>query len=131
MPVKEGFEVYTPHGATISSLIHKELSATIIPSSYGNYQILVSEPMHAGTTFTKLFFAEGNGMTHFKKIFDTRDVTGARIIVWKVDWEGKEANKPYAEFFGEKLPEALPETPETETVSGQGTEAEPAELSAT
>jgi len=40
--------------------------------------------------FTRMFYQEGIGLRYFKKFSDERSVFGGRIIVWKVDWEGKE-----------------------------------------
>lgn len=73
-------------------------SANIIPNNNG-YSVLYSHPLHAGSMFTRLFYMEGHGLEHFEKFYDVRDVTGARIIVWKINWEGKERNKPYESFF--------------------------------
>ena len=42
--------------------------------------------------FTRMFYQEGIGLKYFKKFSDERSVFGGRIIVWKVDWEGKEKN---------------------------------------
>ena len=75
------------------------ISGTLIPTQNGNYEIVLSHPLHAGSIFTILFYGEGHGLKHFKKFYDVTDVTGARIIVWKIDWEGKEANEPYKAAF--------------------------------
>ena len=42
--------------------------------------------------FTRLFFLDGHGLKHFQKFSDLRSVTGQRIVVWKVDWEGEQEN---------------------------------------
>ncbi|RME52798.1 hypothetical protein D6783_03790, partial [Candidatus Woesearchaeota archaeon] len=55
----------------------------------GNYRILIADPLHISSTFTKLFYLDGRGMSHFQKFHDTRAVNGWRIIVWKVNWEGE------------------------------------------
>ncbi|MCH8329278.1 MAG: hypothetical protein IIB81_02710 [Nanoarchaeota archaeon] len=39
-----------------------------------------------------MYYQEGIGLKYFKKFSDERSVFGGRIIVWKVDWEGKEKN---------------------------------------
>ena len=51
------------------------------------YQGLIADPLLIESTFTKLFFLEGKGMKHFEKFSDVTDITGVRIIVWKVNWE--------------------------------------------
>ena len=51
--------------------------------------------MDSGLTasmFTRLFYQDGIGLSHFKKFSAERSIFGSRIIVWKVDWEGKEKN---------------------------------------
>jgi hypothetical protein len=39
--------------------------------------------------FTRLFYLGGQGLTNFKPFYSDRDLRGADIYVWKVDWEGK------------------------------------------
>ncbi|MBS3122421.1 hypothetical protein J4434_06075 [Candidatus Woesearchaeota archaeon] len=95
LPTKEGFEMIT--GKDENTKIG--ISGTLIPTQNGNYEIVLSHPLHAGSIFTILFYGEGHGLKHFKKFYDVTDVTGARIIVWKIDWEGKEANEPYKAAF--------------------------------
>ena len=51
----------------------------------------MDESLTAGM-FTRLFYMDGIGLKHFKNFSDERSVTGDRIIIWKVDWEGKEKN---------------------------------------
>jgi len=58
--------------------------------SNGNYRALLMDADLTASMFTRLFYYENSdgGLTHFK-IFDKRtDVTGQKIIIWKVDWEG-------------------------------------------
>jgi len=50
------------------------------------YSAMVADPLLIDSTFTKLFFLNGKYMDHFEKFSDTTDITGARIIVWKVKW---------------------------------------------
>jgi len=65
-----------------------ELSVTLIPEGENGYKTLVLHAAHARSVFTRLFFMEGHGLKHFKKLTDVTGVTGQRIIIWKVDWEG-------------------------------------------
>jgi dolichyl-phosphooligosaccharide-protein glycotransferase len=51
----------------------------------GQTVLLMSEEL-VDSMFTKLFFFDGIGLKNFKKVYDTRDITGARIITWKIDW---------------------------------------------
>ncbi len=66
-----------------------DLSVDLIIDSDGNYNILLLSPQLAESMFTRLFYYDGAGLKHFDMFSDIKDVTGARIIVWKVDWEGK------------------------------------------
>jgi asparagine N-glycosylation enzyme membrane subunit Stt3 len=50
------------------------------------YSAVVANPSLIDSTFTKLFYLDGKGMTHFEKFSDVTDITGSRIIVWKVKW---------------------------------------------
>jgi len=78
-----------------SSRVYKAFNSTLglgllldVQSS-GNsttYRSLIADPLLVSSTFTKLFFLDGRGMKHFEKFSDVTDITGARIIVWKVKW---------------------------------------------
>ncbi|MBT4824999.1 hypothetical protein HN695_01980 [Candidatus Woesearchaeota archaeon] len=86
------------------------LSGMLVPIKEENYGIILSHPLHGGSIFTTLFFAEGHGLKHFEKFYDTTDISGIRIIVWKVVWEGKEKNNPYNSFFNPKSEEIVETT---------------------
>ena len=58
--------------------------------SDGSYSLLGMDNNLVGSMFTKLFFFDGVGTEHFDKFSDVQDITGQRIIVWKVDWDKKE-----------------------------------------
>jgi dolichyl-diphosphooligosaccharide--protein glycosyltransferase len=50
------------------------------------YNAIIADPLLVDSTFTKLFFLDGKNMKHFEKFYDTTDITGSRIITWKVKW---------------------------------------------
>jgi dolichyl-diphosphooligosaccharide--protein glycosyltransferase len=50
------------------------------------YRALVSDPALIDSTFTKLFFLDGKYMSQFEKFSDMTDITGTRIIIWKIKW---------------------------------------------
>jgi uncharacterized spore protein YtfJ len=52
-----------------------------------NNQLLITDPLLSESLFTKLFYLDGRYTTHFEKFSDTVDITGSRIIVWKVKWD--------------------------------------------
>ena len=72
-----------------------------------SYTLLQMDEALTASIFTRLFYMEGIGLKHFKKFSDERGITGGRIIVWKVDWEGKEKN-----VVTSPEPEVKEETPE-------------------
>lgn len=51
-----------------------------------SYSALIADPLLIDSTFTKLFFLDGKNMNSFEKFYDTTDITGTRIIIWKVKW---------------------------------------------
>lgn len=53
------------------------------------YEVMYSSPEIARSTFTRLFYLE-NGGNVFEKFSDVTDITGQRIIMWKVNWENIE-----------------------------------------
>lgn len=54
-----------------------------------SYQVIIMAPELVGSMFTRLFYFDGEGLSHFDLFSDMTDISGQRIIVWKVDWEGK------------------------------------------
>lgn len=62
------------------------IGAILIKNGDAYYSILMDDRL-TESLFTKLFYFDGAGTSHFEKFSDVRDVTGARIIVWKVRWE--------------------------------------------
>jgi len=57
-----------------------------------SYRAVAMDSDLTGSMFTRMYYQEGIGLKYFKKFSDERSVFGGRIIVWKVDWEGKEKN---------------------------------------
>jgi dolichyl-phosphooligosaccharide-protein glycotransferase len=48
--------------------------------------IVIMAPELTGSMFTRLYYLDGIGLEHFNKFHDVTDITGSRIITWKVDW---------------------------------------------
>ena len=71
------------------------LSIVLVPSGEAGYSALITHPYLANSMFTRLFYLGGHGLRHFDKFDDQRGVTGGRILVWKVDWEGTDSNIVY------------------------------------
>ncbi len=75
--------------ATKSGIEEKQFTGNLMGASAillpGN-SVLLSHPLQAKSMFTQLFFFDGHGLKCFEKFDDVRQVTGGRIITWKVDF---------------------------------------------
>jgi len=70
------------------------ISVVLIPDA-GGFTTIITHPKLANSIFTRLFYLGGHGLRYFDKFDDQRGITGGRIIVWKVDWEGQNATLTY------------------------------------
>ncbi|HIH40833.1 TPA: hypothetical protein HA239_00270 [Candidatus Woesearchaeota archaeon] len=52
----------------------------------GESSLLVMEDELVGSMFTRMFYLDGQGLTHFRKFHDVTDISGQRIITWKISW---------------------------------------------
>ncbi len=68
------------------------LSMMIIPNGEDSYSTLIMHPALDKSMFTIMFYLNGHGLKYFEKFSDTTDITGGRIIVWKVNWQGNSTN---------------------------------------
>ena len=64
-------------------------SIALIPEG-DSFKSMLMAPELASSMFTRLFFYDGKGLKYYEKFHDVTDVTGARIIVWKINWEGNQ-----------------------------------------
>jgi len=90
-PTNEGLFVKEYNESVFTLQNGRGLGFALIKDGEG-YQLLQMDSDLTASMFTRLFYQEGIGLRHFKKFSDERSVFGGRIIVWKVDWEGKEKN---------------------------------------
>jgi len=89
-PTKEGIT------EKISTEQSPGFSVVLLPNKENtNYGLLLTDPLLAGSTFTKLFFLDGHGMKCFSKFDERTQVTGGKIQVWKVDFDCQQENKIY------------------------------------
>lgn len=51
-------------------------------------RLLLADPQLIGSMFTQLYYLDGRYNEHFEKFDDRIGVTGTRVVVWKVDWDG-------------------------------------------
>lgn len=68
------------------------LDVTFWKAEDGKYYNLWSYPGLGGSMFTRMYFMGGLGLEYFDRFSDMRLVTGGRVIVWKVDWQGASKN---------------------------------------
>jgi dolichyl-phosphooligosaccharide-protein glycotransferase len=50
--------------------------------------IIIVDPAHADSMFTRLFYYEGIGLEHYEPFYQTRQVTGQHIKTWKINYQG-------------------------------------------
>ncbi|MFH0867678.1 MAG: STT3 domain-containing protein [Candidatus Woesearchaeota archaeon] len=90
-PTNEGIIVKEYNKSLINLQSGRGLGLALIKNG-DNYEMLQMDSDMTASMFTRLFYQEGIGLKHFKKFSDERSVFGNRIIVWKIDWEGRETN---------------------------------------
>jgi len=79
----------------------KKFNGTLLPFSIvliqagDSYQAMVTDPLLADSTFTKLFFFNGHGMKCFNQFDERTQFTGGKISVWEVDWNCQQKNQVY------------------------------------
>jgi dolichyl-phosphooligosaccharide-protein glycotransferase len=86
------------------------LSVVLLPEQN---KIILTHPLQANSIFTKLFYFEGHGLDCFSKFDERNQVTGGRIVTWKIDWNCQQENN----IFGSVL-ESTPEPESSEESTG-------------
>lgn len=66
-----------------------QVSVVLIPYGTG-YSVILADPAHADSMFTKLFFFRGHGLEHYELMSYKKSFSGNEIYVWKVDFEPHE-----------------------------------------
>ena len=92
-----------------------------------SYQAVAMDSDLTASMFTRLFYQEGIGLKHFKKFSDESGISGGRIIVWKVDWEGKEKNiieisKPETKDEEKEIEDTINKTNMSDSNTSQNTQ---------
>ena len=93
-----------------------EMGAVFIPDGRGGFNSILMHNDLVASTFNRLFYFNGHDMECFDMFYDTTDVTGSRIITWKVDWDCTSAEKIYL-LEEEVQSTTVEETQETELVN--------------
>jgi len=70
------------------------VSLILVPNGDG-FKAMLSDPLHADSVFTKLFFFNGHGLECFEKFDDVTQFTGGRIITWIIDYQCNNENQVY------------------------------------
>jgi dolichyl-diphosphooligosaccharide--protein glycosyltransferase len=70
-------------------------SVVLIPRGEAGYGSLITHPYLANSIFTRLFYTGGHGLEYFDQFSDQQGISGGRILVWKIDWEGTDPNVVY------------------------------------
>ncbi|HLC65562.1 MAG TPA: STT3 domain-containing protein [Candidatus Nanoarchaeia archaeon] len=67
------------------------ISFVVYPDG-NTYRSIAVDPQIAGGMFTRMFFLSGHSLRHFKPFSFATTVTGGRVYIYKVDWEGSDMN---------------------------------------
>ena len=67
------------------------ISFSMLPQGTG-YGFMLSSPELANSVFTKTFFYQGQGLEYLKPFTHETSLGQTDIWVWKVDWDGGQAN---------------------------------------
>jgi len=65
-----------------------QLDIVIAPSSPERFKAILFPPALAKSMFTRMFFLDGHSLQYFDFKKKTQSITGQKIKVFKVDWEG-------------------------------------------
>ncbi len=93
--IREGGTTVTPNAIIMADEDFKEIKFEnagygfdiVLDKNEEGYRMIMADPELAAGMYTRLFFLEGKGTTHFEKFSDrTSPISGQRIIVWKVKW---------------------------------------------
>ncbi len=66
------------------------IAGNIVQSGPETYTLFLMQAPLQKSIFHRLFYLNAKGLNHFDKLIERRSVTGQNIIVWKVNWEGKQ-----------------------------------------
>ncbi|MBI2135326.1 hypothetical protein HYU09_05015 [Candidatus Woesearchaeota archaeon] len=90
-PGEDGITVKQYDESTIPLGSGRQIGIALVKDGE-SYSAVAMDSDLTASMFTRLFYQDGIGLRYFKKFSDERSIFGNRIIVWKVDWEGKEKN---------------------------------------
>ncbi|HDM43598.1 MAG TPA: hypothetical protein ENG02_00185, partial [Candidatus Woesearchaeota archaeon] len=68
------------------------LSVLLVPTKDRAFKATLLSPELSTSMFTRLYYLEGHGLRHFKKVFEDVELAQGPIYTWKIDWKGGEPN---------------------------------------
>jgi dolichyl-phosphooligosaccharide-protein glycotransferase len=85
------FEVLNYSSNILTAQNGRAIGNAIVPLGNDRYICVLMDNDLTGSIFTRLFYFENldGGLKHFKKFYQVTDITGQKIIVWKIDWSGE------------------------------------------
>ncbi len=69
-----------------------DLSVALVPSGDSSYFAVLMSSEQGGSLFSRLFYFKGHGLKYFDLFDEQQQVTGGRILTWKIDWSGSSEN---------------------------------------
>jgi asparagine N-glycosylation enzyme membrane subunit Stt3 len=79
--------IYVENNQFIEKKFENSIPQSILLIQEGSsYRIVLASQEVAGSMFTRLFYYNGIGTQHFTKFTQETQITGEKIIVWKVQW---------------------------------------------
>ncbi|PIN81809.1 hypothetical protein COV13_00255 [Candidatus Woesearchaeota archaeon CG10_big_fil_rev_8_21_14_0_10_32_9] len=81
-----GITIYDGQKITSTTFSNSQFTQDVLVYKDGTgYSSLVLDPLLTDSMFTKLFFLNGKGLEHFKKMKEVTSFRGEKIILWKVE----------------------------------------------
>lgn len=81
-------QTVAPQAFLVNGKEYPGIEGSMIPYvvAVDNGNAVIGSPEVVNSIFTRLFFFDADGLTHFEKFYEARSVIGDKIIVWKVKW---------------------------------------------
>jgi len=69
--------------------------SVVLYKKRGSYNLVVSDKSLANSIFTRLFYLEGNGLRYIKPFDSKTQITGSKILTYKVNWTSNDKTDIY------------------------------------
>lgn len=87
--------VLKEYNESILNIQGRVLGVAFLPQGTNNLRSIMMDSELTGSMFTRLYFFKGHGMKYFDLFDDRQSPLGAKILTWKVDWQGESKNLVY------------------------------------